>query len=90
MLASFALRRLLESGVPATVEHGRGAAPSASGSGKAIADSTAGFIKCMDNIKLGMTAVDQVTSRPAPCSLQDNLGCPSRNSTLAWPGRCSV
>ena len=64
MACSFALKRLLESGVPATVEHGRGAAPAGGGSSaRSVSDTTAAFITCLDNLRLSMTAVDQVPTR---------------------------
>ena len=61
MACSFALKRLIESGVPATVEHGRGANPGGGGgSARSVSDTTAAFITCLDNLRLSMTAVDQV------------------------------
>ena len=65
MQCSFALKRLMESGVPATVEHGRGA-PAAGGSARSVSDTTAAFITCLDNLRLSMTAVDQVLASSAP------------------------
>ena len=40
------------------MEHGR--APPGASNGKAISDTTAAFITSLDNLKLNMTAVDQV------------------------------
>jgi len=60
MACSFALKRLIESGVPATVEHGRGAPAGGGSSARSVSDTTAAFITCLDNLRLSMTAVDQV------------------------------
>lgn len=53
-----AKHRLLNIGVPATVEFGgKGKTES---HGKLIAETTQFFITCMDNLKLDMTSQDQV------------------------------
>jgi ESCRT-I complex subunit VPS28 len=54
-----ALNRLLVSGVPANVEHKT--ASSDSGTAAAVAECVQHYITAMDNLKLNMLAVDQVS-----------------------------
>lgn len=63
MACPMAARRLVHSGMPATMEHGLGAArPSGGGASAALsaAETTQHFITTMDALKLNLTAVDQV------------------------------
>eukprot|EP00004_Rigifila_ramosa_P003082 TRINITY_DN1322_c1_g1_i2.p3 TRINITY_DN1322_c1_g1~~TRINITY_DN1322_c1_g1_i2.p3 ORF type:complete len:200 (+),score=42.28 TRINITY_DN1322_c1_g1_i2:94-693(+) len=55
-----ARRRLVEIGVPATVEHGRADA-SAGPSPKQVAEVVQHFITTMDSLRLNMAAVDQLS-----------------------------
>jgi ESCRT-I complex subunit VPS28 len=55
-----ARHRLLEIGVPATVEYSRGGNSSTSKLHVAVAETVQHFITAMDALKLGMVAVDQV------------------------------
>ncbi|XP_010278372.1 PREDICTED: vacuolar protein sorting-associated protein 28 homolog 2-like [Nelumbo nucifera] len=55
-----ALNRLVVSGVPATIEHRRAAAASATTSAAIVAECVQHFITAMDSLKLNMVAVDQV------------------------------
>ncbi|GMH45991.1 hypothetical protein BSKO_13955 [Bryopsis sp. KO-2023] len=59
MQCPMAAARLLQSGVPATIEHGRAEKSNASAA-KNIAQTVANFITAMDSIKLGMVAVDDI------------------------------
>ncbi|KDD74910.1 VPS28 protein [Helicosporidium sp. ATCC 50920] len=64
MQCPMALRRLVASGIPATVEHGSGAGSSggsgAGGAAVAVAETVQHFITAMDGLKLNMVAVDQL------------------------------
>ncbi|KAI9207436.1 VPS28 protein-domain-containing protein [Polychytrium aggregatum] len=64
------LKRLMETGVPATVEHATTEAPSAA-SVKYSVDTTQGFITLMDALKLNLVAVDQI--HPLLSDLVQNL-----------------
>ncbi|TPX40017.1 hypothetical protein SeLEV6574_g06849 [Synchytrium endobioticum] len=55
-----AVNRLLEIGVPATVEHGTGRTTPGMPSAKYVAETTQHFITLMDALNLSMIAVDQV------------------------------
>ncbi|KAG8464853.1 hypothetical protein KFE25_010221 [Diacronema lutheri] len=55
-----AQHRLLEIGVPATVEYSRGGDTSAGELPRAVAETVQHFITSMDALKLGMVAVDQI------------------------------
>lgn len=61
MQCPMAARRLVESGMPATVEHGRpGMAGESVNYTAAVADAVGAYITTMDALKLNMSAVDQV------------------------------
>lgn len=61
MQCPMAARRLVESGMPATVEHGRpGLAGESVNYTAAVADAVGAYITTMDALKLNMSAVDQV------------------------------
>ncbi|GAQ86421.1 Vacuolar protein sorting-associated protein [Klebsormidium nitens] len=55
-----AVNRLLQSGLPATVEHGRPVPGEGPSSAMAVAETVQHFITAMDSLKLSMVAVDQV------------------------------
>ena len=58
-----ALNRLVSSGMPATIEHGKAGSTSGSGSGSSavvVASTVQYFITAMDSLKLDMTATDEV------------------------------
>lgn len=55
-----ATHRLLEIGVPATVEYARGGDSAAGKLHVAVAETVQHFITAMDALKLGMVAVDQI------------------------------
>ncbi len=58
-----ALNRLISSGMPATIEHGKAASGPGSGSGSSavvVASTVQYFITAMDSLKLDMTATDEV------------------------------
>ncbi|TPX35786.1 hypothetical protein SmJEL517_g01919 [Synchytrium microbalum] len=55
-----AVNRLLEIGVPATVEHGSGSNSQGMQSAKYVAETTQYFITLMDSLNLSMIAVDQI------------------------------
>ncbi|KAJ1632327.1 vacuolar protein sorting-associated [Pavlovales sp. CCMP2436] len=55
-----AQHRLLEIGVPATVEYSRGGDSSGAALHVAVAETVQHFITSMDAVKLGMVAVDQI------------------------------
>jgi hypothetical protein len=57
-----AFKRLVEIGVPATIEHGSSLATASSGqsTNKVIAETVQFFITLMDSLKLNVTAVDEV------------------------------
>lgn len=60
MQCPMAARRLAQSGMPATVEHGRATSSGEAGYTAAVADAVGQFITTMDALKLNMAAVDQV------------------------------
>jgi hypothetical protein len=56
------LQRLVEIGVPATIEHSlHSGLPSAQGQSKIIAETVQFFITLMDSLKLNVVAVDEGT-----------------------------
>ena len=55
-----AINRLIKSGMPATVEHGRPKTSGESRSAVSVASTVQFFITAMDSLKLEMTAVDEV------------------------------
>ncbi|KAJ3006389.1 Vacuolar protein-sorting-associated protein 28 [Thoreauomyces humboldtii] len=55
-----ATRRLLEIGVPATIEHATTSDPSSANSSKHVAETVQVFITLMDSLKLNYVAVDQI------------------------------
>ncbi|KAJ3168445.1 hypothetical protein HDU87_001001 [Geranomyces variabilis] len=55
-----ATRRLLEIGVPATIEHATTDTSSSGGVAKYVADTVQFFITLMDSLKLNYVAVDQI------------------------------
>lgn len=63
MVCPAALNRLIQSGMPATIEHGKAGSGTTSGSGSSevnVASTVQYFIGAMDALKLDMTAVDEV------------------------------
>ncbi|KAK9828516.1 hypothetical protein WJX72_000513 [[Myrmecia] bisecta] len=60
MQCPMAAKRLIQSGMPATIEHGKPRTQETSNSAVSIAETVQHFITAMDSIKLGMTAVDQL------------------------------
>lgn len=86
-----AVKRLIYSGLPATVEHGAGAGSGRGGGGGGSAVAVAGavqaFITAMDSLRLNMVAADQV--HPLLVELAAALG---RVGTLPpdWGGRARV
>lgn len=80
-----AVNRLLVSGIPATVEHGRPVTGEGQNSAMAVAETVQHFITAMDSLKLSMVAVDQVSPGPsAPWPSCHAVAVP-----LSW-GRTSV
>jgi len=59
MQCPMATTRLLHSGMPATVEHGR-PIENRGGTAKAVGETVQNFITLMDSMKLNMVAVDQL------------------------------
>ena len=59
MQCPMAARRLIHSGMPATIEHGKPMGSSSSAA-VAVAETVQHFITTMDSLKLNMVAVDQV------------------------------
>ncbi|KAI8816405.1 vacuolar protein sorting-associated [Fimicolochytrium jonesii] len=55
-----ATRRLLEIGVPATIEHATTDTTGSAGSAKFVAETVQSFITLMDSLKLNYVAVDQI------------------------------
>jgi ESCRT-I complex subunit VPS28 len=60
MQCPMAAKRLIYSGLPATVEHGKPRPAGASNAAVAVAEVVQHFITAMDSLKLNMVAVDQV------------------------------
>lgn len=83
-----AKRRLVQIGVPATIEHSTGTAASSSGSSaKHVAETVQHFITLMDSLKLNMVAVDQV--HPL---LSDLMVALNKVGSLGpdWEGKCKI
>lgn len=60
MQCPMAMKRLTQSGMPATLEHGKPRTSQAAHSAVSIAESVQAFITTMDSLKLNMAAVDQI------------------------------
>ena len=60
MQCPMAARRLIHSGMPATLEHGRPRSDTGGSSAVAVAETVQHFITAMDAVKLNMAAVDQL------------------------------
>lgn len=60
MQCPMAAKRLLHSGLPATVEHGKPTSDGGSSNPFTIAETVQHFITVMDSLKLNMVAIDQV------------------------------
>lgn len=60
MQCPMAAKRLIQSGMPATLEHGKPRSSQGSHAAVSIAGSVQAFITTMDSLKLNMAAVDQV------------------------------
>ncbi|KAL3152011.1 hypothetical protein ABBQ32_001129 [Trebouxia sp. C0010 RCD-2024] len=60
MQCPMAAKRLIHSGMPATLEHGKPRYSQGSNSAVSIANSVQAFITTMDSLKLNMAAVDQI------------------------------
>ncbi|DBB16459.1 TPA: hypothetical protein ACH3X3_014739 [Trebouxia sp. C0006] len=65
MQCPMAAKRLIQSGMPATMEHGKPRYSQGSHSAVNIAGSVQAFITTMDSLKLNMAAVDQVEGFPS-------------------------
>lgn len=55
-----AVNRLVRSGMPATIAHGKPRAHSSADSAKSVADTVQNYITAMDSLKLNMVAIDQI------------------------------
>ncbi|KAL2914700.1 Vacuolar protein-sorting-associated protein 28 [Polyrhizophydium stewartii] len=55
-----AAKRLLEVGIPATVEHAAEHVPSSTNAAKHVAETVQFFITLMDSLKINLVAVDQI------------------------------
>lgn len=62
-----AAQRLLRSGLPATIEHGKPRAAGGASDAAAVAEATQHFITAMDVLKLGMHEVDQARAPARLC-----------------------
>lgn len=60
MQCPMAAKRLIHSGMPATLEHGKPRYSQNANSGVSIANTVQAFITTMDSLKLNMAAVDQI------------------------------
>lgn len=60
MTGTRAVRRLIQEGVPATVMHQDHSATTG-GAGVLVAETTSNFITVIDNLKLGVVTVDELT-----------------------------
>mmetsp|Transcript_11131 Transcript_11131/g.34118 ORF Transcript_11131/g.34118 Transcript_11131/m.34118 type:complete len:348 (-) Transcript_11131:208-1251(-) len=69
--AKSASKRLLETGMPATVSHGDGKASHKEGQSKNIASAVHSFISTADGLRLNLTAVDQI--QPEIVGILENL-----------------
>ena len=91
MQCPMAAKRLIHSGMPATIEHNvRPARDSTASTAIAVAETVQHFITAMDSLKLNMVAVDQIyplLSDLVQAMMKVGGRGSSRGSAGGWRGR---